>query len=188
MMLQLQLHPRNLFFIENNQNPKLIRNYQTICKTQYTISATKLKYHILSFQQYTCDQQKTLLLPQTTTWTNVDLTKEVSRAPFHKSFFRRNSNSMEISFHTHLDFNIVVATKFCTWHNSCAVVACAKMVAIWWPATKSQQGKFPSNLNCGQKVVSETGPYTIHHLPRTVSQQMRNKITTLTRFKIVYWK
>ena len=33
---------------------------------------------------------------------------------------------MEISFHSHLDSNTVIATKFCTWHDSCAVVACAK--------------------------------------------------------------
>ena len=34
---------------------------------------------------------------------------------------------MEISFHSHLDSNTVIATKFCTWHDSCAVVACAKV-------------------------------------------------------------
>ena len=31
------------------------------------------------------------------------------------------------SFHSHLDSNTVIATKFCTWHDSCAVVACAKI-------------------------------------------------------------
>ena len=30
-------------------------------------------------------------------------------------------------FHSHLDSNTVIATKFCTWHDSCAVVACAKI-------------------------------------------------------------
>ena len=34
---------------------------------------------------------------------------------------------MEISFHSHLDFNTVIATKFCTWHDSCAVVTYAKI-------------------------------------------------------------
>ena len=34
---------------------------------------------------------------------------------------------MEISFHSHLDSNTVIATKYCTWHDSCAVVACAKL-------------------------------------------------------------
>ena len=33
----------------------------------------------------------------------------------------------------------------------CAVVACAKIVAIWWPATELWQGEVSSNLNCGQK-------------------------------------
>ena len=50
-----------------------------------------------------------------------------TRAPFHWRIFHRNSNSMEISFHSHLDSNTVIATKFCTWHDSCAVVACAKL-------------------------------------------------------------
>ena len=39
----------------------------------------------------------------------------LTRAPFHWRFFHRNSNSMEISFHSHLDSNTVIATKFCTW-------------------------------------------------------------------------
>ena len=30
-------------------------------------------------------------------------------------------------FYSHLDSNAVIATQFCTWHDSCAVVACAKM-------------------------------------------------------------
>ena len=34
---------------------------------------------------------------------------------------------MEILFHSHLAFNKAIATKFCTWHDSCAVVACAKV-------------------------------------------------------------
>ena len=34
---------------------------------------------------------------------------------------------MEISFHSHLDANTVIATKFCTCHDSCAVVTCAKI-------------------------------------------------------------
>ena len=34
---------------------------------------------------------------------------------------------MEISFHSHLDPNTVIATKFFTWHDSCAVVVCANI-------------------------------------------------------------
>ena len=30
-------------------------------------------------------------------------------------------------FHSHIDSNTVIATKFCTWHDSCAVVACATL-------------------------------------------------------------
>ena len=41
-------------------------------------------------------------------------------------FFHGNSNSIEISFHSHLDSDTVIATKFSTCHDSCAVLACAK--------------------------------------------------------------
>ena len=33
----------------------------------------------------------------------------------------------EISLHSHLDSNTVIATKFYTWYGSCAVVACANI-------------------------------------------------------------
>ena len=56
-----------------------------------------------------------------------ELMKQGPGPRFSNVFFHRNSNSMEISFHSHLDSNTVIATKFCTWHDSCAVVACAKI-------------------------------------------------------------
>ena len=31
------------------------------------------------------------------------------------------------SFHSHLNSNTVIAIKYCSWHDSCAVVACAKI-------------------------------------------------------------
>ena len=31
------------------------------------------------------------------------------------------------SFQSHLNSNTVIATKLCTWHDSCAVLACAKI-------------------------------------------------------------
>ena len=34
---------------------------------------------------------------------------------------------MEISICSHLDSNTVIAAKLCAWHDSCAVVACAKI-------------------------------------------------------------
>ena len=37
-----------------------------------------------------------------------------------------NPNVMEISFCSHPTSNGVIATQFCTWHDSCAVVACAR--------------------------------------------------------------
>ena len=40
-------------------------------------------------------------------------------------FFHRYSNLM--TNFTHLYCNALTASKFCTWHNSCAIVACAKI-------------------------------------------------------------
>ena len=47
-----------------------------------------------------------------------------------------------MSFHSHLDSDTVFPTKFCTWHDSCAVVACAKLccdpiASIWITAIRS---------------------------------------------------
>ena len=50
---------------------------------------------------------------------NNGLTPVCCRGPVSLTVFHRNSNSMEISFHSHLDSNTVIATKFCTWHDSC---------------------------------------------------------------------
>ena len=49
---------------------------------------------------------------------------------------------MEISFHSHLECNRVIATKFCTWHTTTVQSwHVQNFVAIWWPATELQQGE-----------------------------------------------
>ena len=40
----------------------------------------------------------------------------------------------EVKFSSHLDSSKAITTKFCTWCNSHAVVACVKIVLIWWLA------------------------------------------------------
>ena len=51
----------------------------------------------------------------------------VKLGPVSLTNFHRNSNSMEITFHSHLHSKTVIATRFCTWQDSCAVVAFAKI-------------------------------------------------------------
>ena len=46
--------------------------------------------------------------------------------PFHKQFFHCNSNSMEISFQSHLNCVEMITMKFCTWHDSHVVMVDAK--------------------------------------------------------------
>ena len=61
-------------------------------------------------------------------------------AHFTNNFFHHNSNVMEISFCSHPNTNKVIATIFGTWHDSWAVVACAKfccdMVTSNWIRAK----------------------------------------------------
>ena len=89
----------------------------------------------------------------------------VYRTPLHERVFHRNSNSMENSFHSHLDSDTVIATKFCTWHDSCAVVSlccggmCKNLLRSDGQQRNYGKAKFPSNLNCDLKNASETGPW-----------------------------
>ena len=85
-------------------------------------------------------------------------------APFHLRFFRRISNSMEISFHSHLESYRMIATKCCTWHDSCAVVACAKICCDLMASNGIMARRsFRRIWIAGKKNVSETGPWCTLH-------------------------
>ena len=58
-------------------------------------------------------------------WGPGHLTDPESWGTFHQGFFHCISNSMEISLCFRSSYNEVIAMKFCTWHNSCA------MCKIW---------------------------------------------------------
>ena len=47
-------------------------------------------------------------------------------AHFTNNFFCRNSNLMDISFCCRPSCSKVIAITFCTWHNSCDFIPCAK--------------------------------------------------------------
>ena len=66
---------------------------------------------------------------------------------------------MEISFHSHLHSNIPIATKFFTWHDSCAVVACAKICCDLMASNRVMARRSSHQIwIAGKKNVSETGP------------------------------
>ena len=82
---------------------------------------------------------------------------------WHRSF-HRNSNSTEISFHSQLDSKAVIATKFA--HDTTAVLSwhVQKLLRSDGQQRSYGKAKFPSNLNFGQKTVSETDPrYHLEH-------------------------
>ena len=61
---------------------------------------------------------------------------------------------MEISFHSHLDSNKVIATKFCTWSWHVQ-----NFVAIRGAAMELQQGEISIEFELRtKKLGSETGP------------------------------
>ena len=82
------------------------------------------------------------------------------QGPVSLTVFYCNTNSMEISFHSHLDSNTVIATKFCTCHDSCK-----KIVAIWWPATELWQGEvsiefeLPAKKNVSERALGQLSTF-----------------------------
>ena len=56
-----------------------------------------------------------------------------TRGSFLERFFHRKSNSMEISSRSHPSCKQAIALKFCTWHDICAVVACANFWSVIIP-------------------------------------------------------
>ena len=65
---------------------------------------------------------------------------------------------MEISFHSHLDCNAVIATN--NLHGTTAVLSwyVQKFLAIYWLATELQQGKVPIEFELRAKLICETAP------------------------------
>ena len=72
-----------------------------------------------------------------------------SRDPFCWWFFYLNLKLMEGWFHSHLNTIKVITTKFCTCHDSSAVVACAKICNDLM--VNDSNINIPSNSNCEQK-------------------------------------
>ena len=57
---------------------------------------------------------------------NVHTSWVLMQGPVSLKNFYHNSNVMDTSFYSHPNSNKVIAIKFCTCHDSCAVVPCAK--------------------------------------------------------------
>ena len=75
--------------------------------------------------------------------------------PIFQRFFQCDSisNKMYVCFHPNSD--IVITTKFCTWHHSYTVVACAKICCDLMSTNGiTTKRMFPFNLNCEWKLVS----------------------------------
>ena len=58
------------------------------------------------------------------------------QGPIPQSFFIKNSNYMDISFCSNLNCTTTISTNFCTCHNSCTVVACAKVCSDLMPRNR----------------------------------------------------
>ena len=86
--------------------------------------------------------------------------KSLSIEAFHERLFHWNSNSMKNSFCTHPRCREVIAVKFCIWHDSCAVVVCAKFYSDVIPYNAiTPETNFPLNWNYDGEIVREKGPF-----------------------------
>ena len=108
------------------------------------------------------------------------------QAPVSLTFFHRNSNSMEISFHSHLDSNTLIAIKFCIWRDSSVVLACAKIAAIWWSVTEVQDGKVSVELRLWEKSLVKRIP-DLNMFQMCLWLMGRKKNTNLNTFSVHFY-
>ena len=87
------------------------------------------------------------------------LLKRRPTAPCPGRFFYRKSNSMEISFGSHLDSNTVVAIKilYTTRQLRCRGM-CKNLLRSDGHQRKYSKAKFPWNLDCTHKIINKTCP------------------------------
>ena len=83
--------------------------------------------------------------------------QENNAGTLSQTVFHRNSNSMEISFHSHLDSDIVIATLYI--HGTAAMLSwyAQTYAAKWWPATELQACGVSIQFELRAKIISETG-------------------------------
>ena len=99
--------------------------------------------------------------------------------PFHKWFFHCNSNTMEISFYSHLDSNTVIASKVC------AKICCDLMASnghmvrrsfhrIWIAQVKRAPGQwYPfSGLILGLHPLNERRRYKVNTISRWLGPRL----------------
>ena len=65
---------------------------------------------------------------------------------------------MENLSFSHPNANEVIATNFCTCHDSCAVLACAKFCSDWMDKMELQQDKISIKFELWWKKISEMEP------------------------------
>ena len=80
-------------------------------------------FHCLSTLYLSCCEDK---LGSPSSISSLGRTGALSRKIFPERFFHPNSNWMDISFCSHPSCSEVIAMKFCTWHDSPAIMTCAK--------------------------------------------------------------
>ena len=75
-------------------------------------------------------------------WLTVSVHKgQEAKGSFHWKSFICNSNLIEILFCSCVNSIKMITTKFCTWHDSCAVMTCAEICSDLWTSDqiKTQQ-------------------------------------------------
>ena len=101
-----------------------------------------------------------------TSWARLMIWQEASRGILgpisHKLFLHHNLNSMKLSSLSYPSYSWVIAMKFCTWHDTCGIVAytifCNSMIPLKGVTLKTN---FPTNLNSDGKIIFEMSPKAV---------------------------
>ena len=78
-----------------------------------------------------------------------------SRAHFTNAFLHRNSIPMQVPFCFHLSYSKVIASEFCTWHDNCVFVACARFCSDMVPCNGVTPDQFTNEFGLRWKIFRE---------------------------------
>ena len=110
-------------------------------------------------QEITCGEQE-IACDFQINWVNISTVLMLIWGTFHEWFFLCNQNLKGICFQCNSIEGNPIATKFCTCHDSTAVLSCPKFHSALDHNLDESRMKLPLDLNYDGKIVDEMGSST----------------------------
>ena len=92
--------------------------------------------------------------------------------PLHKGFRSSWMKSCENSFRYNFNLNYAIRSQFCTWHDSWAVMTCAKLWPDWSLSLKKSNMNFNEIWIMSSYIVWKTGRWLPPLVPARVTQKV----------------